>query len=351
MKHFNGRVVVVTGASAGIGRATVREFARQGASIGLMARGLDGLRAAKMEVERLGGRALILQTDVADPEAVETAAERIEQEFGPIDIWVNNAMASVFSPVKEMKPEEYRRVMEVTYLGYVHGTLSALRRMLARDSGVIVQVGSALAYRSIPLQSAYCAAKHAILGFTESLRSELLHDHSRVRVTMVEAPAANTPQFGWVRSRLPNKAQPVPPIFQPELIARAILFAAAHPRREVKVGFSTVKAIFAEKFVPSLADWYLAKRGYSGQQTDMPRDPRQPENLYAPVPGDHGARGSFDSAAKRFSWQFWAAENRRTLLFTSIAFSALNLITNYLRSRTSEKRREEMLNQGLLRAA
>jgi len=260
-------------------------------------------------------------------------------------------MASVFSPVKEMEPEEYRRVTEVTYLGYVHGTLSSLKRMLPRDSGVIVQVGSALAYRSIPLQSAYCAAKHAILGFTQSLRSELLHDHSGVRVTMVEVPATNTPQFGWVRSRLPNKAQPVPPIFQPELIARAILLAASHPRREMKVGFSTVKAIFAEKFIPGLADWYLAKRGYSGQQTDMPRDPRQPENLYAPVPGDHGARGSFDSRARWFSWQFWAAENRRNLLFASLAFGAMNFVANYVRSRRSAKRREQMLNQGLLRAA
>src|SRR5579885_599235 len=221
-------VVVVTGASAGLGRAIVRRFAREGAHVGLLARGRDGLEGAKKDAEELGGKALVLPTDVADADAVERAAEAVEREFGPIDIWINNAMVSVFSPVKEMKHEEYRRVTEVTYLGYVHGTLAALRRMLPRDRGAIVQVGSALAYRGIPLQSAYCAAKHAIQGFCDSLHCELIHDNSRVRLTMVQMPALNTPQFRWVKSRLPRKAQPVPPIFQPEVAAEAIVWASEH---------------------------------------------------------------------------------------------------------------------------
>src|ERR687883_451096 len=223
-------VVVVTGASAGLGRAIVRAFARGGAHIGLLARGRDGLEGARRDVEALGGRALVLPTDVADAEGIERAAEAVEREFGPIDVWINNAMVSVFSPVKKMKPEEYRRVTEVTYLGVVYGTLAALKRMLPRNRGVIVQVGSALAYRSIPLQSAYCAAKHAIAGFTDSLRCELIHDRSKVRVTMVQMPALNTPQFGWVKSRLKHKAQPVPPVFQPEVAAEAIVYAAEHDR-------------------------------------------------------------------------------------------------------------------------
>src|SRR6266571_8681204 len=236
-------VVVITGASAGVGRATARTFAKQGAGIGLLARGLDGLEGARKDVEKLGGKALVVPVDVADANQVEAAADQIEAELGEIDIWVNNAMASVFSPIKEMTPEEFRRVTEVTYLGYVYGTLAALKRMLPRDQGVIVQSGSALAYRGIPLQAAYCAAKHAIQGFHDSLRSELLHDGSKVRVTMVQMPALNTPQFGWVKSRLPHKAQPVPPIFQPEVAAAAIVYAADHNRREVYVGWPTVKTI------------------------------------------------------------------------------------------------------------
>src|ERR1044072_2691490 len=232
-------VVIITGASAGVGRATARAFAREGAYIGLLARGRDGLEGARRDVEELGGRALALPTDVSDAEAVERAAEAVEQGFGPIDVWVNNAMVSVFSPVKEMRPEEYRRVTEVTYLGYVYGTLAALKRMLPRDRGVILQVGSALAYRGIPLQSAYCASKHAIQGFVDSLRSELIHDGSRVRVTMVQLPAMNTPQFEGVRSRLPRKPQPVPPIYQPEIGAEAILFAARNDRRAVYGGYPT----------------------------------------------------------------------------------------------------------------
>src|SRR5579872_5747296 len=243
-------VVVITGASAGLGRATAREFGKHGAKVGLIARGVDGLEAAKREIESAGGSAMTLPLDVADADAVEKAAASVEQEFGPIDIWVNNAMASVFSPAKEMKAEEYKRVTEVTYLGVVYGTLAALKRMLPRDRGTIVQVGSALAYRSIPLQAAYCAAKHAVLGFHASLRTELLHDKSNVHTTMVQMPALNTPQFGWVKSRLKYKAQPVPPIFQPEVGARAIYWAAHHTRREVYVGWPTVEAIVGNKMVP-----------------------------------------------------------------------------------------------------
>src|ERR671935_2350676 len=237
------RVVVVTGASAGVGRAVVRAFASRGASIGLLARGEAGLQAAASEVIHAGRRAVAIPTDVADPAQVESAAARVEAELGPIDVWVNNAMVSVFSPFKEMETSEFRRVTEVTYLGVVYGTRSALKRMLPRNRGVIVQVGSALAYRGIPLQSAYCGAKHAIQGFTESVRCELLHDDSHVQVTMVQMPALNTPQFGWAKSRLPHTAQPVPPIYQPEVAAEAIVHAAHHPRREFSVGFSTVKAI------------------------------------------------------------------------------------------------------------
>jgi NAD(P)-dependent dehydrogenase (short-subunit alcohol dehydrogenase family) len=307
-------VVVITGASAGVGRATVREFAKRRASIGLIARGTDGLEGARREVESAGGRALVLPVDVADSAQVEAAAERVESTFGPIDIWVNNAMASVFSPIKEMTAEEFKRVTEVTYLGYVYGSLAALKRMLPRDCGTIVHVGSALAYRSIPLQAAYCAAKHAVLGFFASLRTELLHDGSNVKTTMVQMPALNTPQFGWVKSRLPRKAQPVPPIFQPEVGARAIYYAAHHPeRREYYVGFSTVKAIFGNKLAPSFGDHYLARDGYDAQQHDGPEDPNRPNNLWHPVSGDHGAHGTFDERASSFSMELWLEMNRKWL--------------------------------------
>jgi NAD(P)-dependent dehydrogenase (short-subunit alcohol dehydrogenase family) len=290
-------VVVITGASAGVGRATARRFARDRAHLGLIARGLDGLEAAKREVEDLGGRALALPCDVADAVAVEHAAALVEQEFGPIDIWVNNAMASVFSPIRETPADEFRRVTEVTYLGVVHGTLSALKRMLPRDRGVIVQVGSALAYRGIPLQAAYCAAKHAIQGFMDSLRTELLHDGSHVQVTMVQLPAMNTPQFGWVKSRLPRKAQPVPPIYQPEVAADAIAYAARYPRREFWVGMPTVIAIAGNKVAPAVGDYYLARTGVESQMTDEPEDPDRPNNLWEPVPGDAGAHGRFGARA------------------------------------------------------
>lgn len=303
--------MVITGASAGLGRATAREFGRRGAKVGLIARGVEGLQAAKREIEAAGGKALVLPLDVADANAVENAAAAVEQEFGPIDIWVNNAMASVFSPVKETQPDEYKRVTEVTYLGVVYGTLSALRRMLLHDRGTIVQVGSALAYRSIPLQSAYCAAKHAIAGFTDSLRCELIHDKSKVRVTMVQMPALNTPQFGWVKSRLKHKAQPVPPIFQPEVGARAIYWAAHHSRREIYAGWPTVEAIIGNKVAPGLLDRYLGKTGFASQQTCQPEDPNRPNNLWKPVNGDRGAHGTFDDLARERSWEVQASLGRK----------------------------------------
>lgn len=308
-------VVVITGASAGVGRATVREFARHGASIALIARGADGLEGARREVEAAGGKALVLPLDVADPSAVEAAADRVERELGPIDIWVNDAMTSVFSPIKKMTGEEFRRVTEVTYLGFVNGTLAALKHMLPRDRGTIVHVGSALAYRSIPLQAAYCAAKHATMGFYASLRTELIHDKSHVRTTIVHMPALNTPQFGWCRSKLPRKAQPVPPIFQPEVAGRALYHAAHHPnRREYYVGGSTVKAIFGNKLAPSFADHYLARMGYDAQQYDGHEDPNRPDNLYEPVPGDHGAHGVFDDRSRDHSWEFWGESHLKTVL-------------------------------------
>jgi len=318
-------VVVITGASAGVGRATARKFAQHGARIGLIARGLEGLKATEKEVEELGGKALVAPVDVANADQIEAAAVQIEAELGEIDIWINNAMTSVFSPIKEMTPEEFRRVTEVTYLGCVYGTLAALKRMLPRDRGVIVQVGSALAYRGIPLQSAYCAAKHAVQGFCDSLRCELLHDKSGVRLTMVQLPALNTPQFGWVKSRLPRKAQPVPPIFQPEVAAEAIYFAAHNPRREFYVGMPSVKAIIANKIAPGLLDHILARTGYDSQQYDGPEDPDRPDNLWESVPGDHGAHGAFDARARSWSPQLWFSEHRAWLAIgvIALAFSGL----------------------------
>src|SRR5436190_4469230 len=318
--------VVITGASAGVGRAIARKFATNGARIGLLARGREGLEAARKEVEEVGGKALVVSVDVAYSDQVEAAAAQIEAELGEIDIWINNAMASVFSPIKEMTPEEFRRVTEVTYLGCVHGTLAVLKKMLPRNRGVIVQVGSALAYRAIPLQAAYCAAKHAMKGFTESLRCELLHDKSNVRVTMVELPALNTPQFGWVKSRLPRKAQPVPPIFQPEVAAEAIYFAAHNPRREFYIGLPTVKAIVADKIAPGLLDHYLARTGYDSQQYDGPEDPNRPENLWQPVSGDHGAHGVFDARARNWSPQLWTSEHRTGVAIAVLALAIAGLV-------------------------
>jgi short-subunit dehydrogenase len=316
-------VVVVTGASAGVGRAVVREFARRGADVAVLARGTEGLEGAKREVEASGGRALAIPIDVAQAAQVASAAERIERELGPIDVWVNNAMVSVFSPVKELRAEEVARVTEVTYLGVVYGTLEALKRMLPRDRGTIVQVGSALAYRGIPLQAAYCGAKHAIQGFTESLRCELLHDHSGVRVTMVQLPAMNTPQFDWVKSRLPRKAQPVPPIYAPEIAADAIVWAAAHRRREMSVGAVTTGVIWANKLAAGLGDRYLARTGYDSQQTDEPADPDRPNNLWHPLPGDRGPHGRFGDRTTHSSPQTWINERLPAVAMVAAGGAAL----------------------------
>jgi len=296
-------VVVVTGASAGVGRAAARAFARAGADLALVARNEDGLAAARQEVENAGGRAIAVRADVANSDDVEAAAERAETELGPIDVWVNNAMATIFARVVDVSPEEFRRATEVTYLGTVYGTLAALRRMYPRNRGTIVQVGSALAYRAIPLQAAYCGAKHAIKGFTESVRCELLHDKSGVQLIMVQLPALNTPQFDLARSRMQERAQPVPPIFQPEIAADAIVFAARHPRRELYVGGSTVLTIVGQRIAPWAGDRYLARTGFDSQQTGE-RESERPDNLFEPVPGDHGARGRFTGRAKDRSLQF-----------------------------------------------
>ncbi len=306
-------VVVVTGARAGVGRATVRAFARRGARIGLVARGRDELEIVRQEVESEGGKGLVLPTDVSDATQVEAAAAAVEETFGPIDLWINNAMVTVFSPIREMEPEEYLRVTEVTYLGYVYGTLAALKRMLPRDRGMIVQVGSALVYRSIPLQSAYCGAKAAVRGFTDSLRTELIHDGSHVRVTMVQLPALNTPQFEWNKTRMPRKAQPVPPIFQPEVAAKAIVWASEHNRRELNVGWPTVAAIYGQKFIPGLMDYYLGRTGYDAQQYDGPPSPDRRDNLWDAVPGHFGAHGSFDGRSREHSSQFWVTTHRNWL--------------------------------------
>lgn len=320
-------VAVITGASAGLGRACAREFAKHGYDVGLLARGKDGLEGAKREVEQVGRRAVYVQVDVADADAVEAAADKIEQELGEIDVWVNNAMNSVFSPVKEMKPDEYKRVTEVTYLGQVYGTLSALKRMLPRDRGAIVLVGSALAYRGIPLQSAYCGSKHAIQGFFDSLRSELLHDKSKVKVSMVQLPAMNTTQFSFVKTRLPNKPRPMGKIYQPEVAAKAILFAAENDRREIYVGYPTVQAIVGNKVAPGLGDFVLAKTGIQGQQTNTPEDPNRQHNLWEPIPGDHGAHGRFDEQSTDFSPELWLSMNRNKLLAGALAIGGLALGT------------------------
>jgi short-subunit dehydrogenase len=330
-------VVVITGASAGVGRATAQEFARRGARIGLLARDQERLEKTKQEVEHLGGEALVLSADVADADQVERAAAQVEKSFGPIDIWVNNAMTSVFAPFKEVSPEEFKRVTEVTYLGVVYGTMAALKRMLPRNQGTIVQVGSALAERSIPLQAAYCGAKHGIRGFTDSIRSELLHDGSEVHLTMVQLPALNTPQFEWVRSKLPRRAQPVPPIFQPEVAAAAIVRATEQKKREVYVGMSTIKAMWGNKFIPGLLDRKLARMGYEGQQTEEPEDPNRPENLFTPVPGDFGAHGLFDAQSRRTTTDLWLAEHRAPLGLGVLAAGLVGAAAYLLVRRSGEE--------------
>ncbi|ACM19223.1 oxidoreductase, SDR family [Geotalea daltonii FRC-32] len=304
------RTVVITGASAGVGRATARAFAREGARIGLLARDQERLEAVRQEVEERGGEAIILVADVADADQVELAAARVEEQFGPIDVWVNNAMVSVFSAFKDMTSDEFRRVTEVTYLGVVYGTSAAMSRMIPRNRGTVIQVGSALAERSIPLQSAYCGAKHAIRGFTDSIRCELIHDRSKVHITMVQLPAMNTPQFNWTKSRMPFKPQPVPPIFQPEVAADAIVWSSHHRRRELYVGMPTVKAMWGNKFIAGILDLYLAKKGYSGQQTDELEERDRPNNMWHPVEGDFSAHGRFDAQASYQCDQLWLAKNK-----------------------------------------
>jgi NAD(P)-dependent dehydrogenase (short-subunit alcohol dehydrogenase family) len=319
-------VVVVTGSSAGLGRAVAHAFAKRGAKIGLIARNPEALEAAKQECEDLGGRALVLPTDVSDAEAVDAAASKVEEAFGPIDVWVNDAMVSVFSPVKKMEAADYKRVTEVLYLGFVHGTMAALKRMLPRDRGTIIQIGSALAYRSIPLQSAYCACKHAINGFTDSLRCELIHDNSNVKVTAIHMPAMNTTQFNWVKNRLPNDTQPVPPIYEPELAAEVVVAAgfASNPRREYWVGTSTVMAIVGQKIVPGLLDLYLGKTGYKSQQIpNEPKDPNAPNNLYSYVPGTHSARGKFTNRSTSTSAEVFLVLNRNWFALGAAALCAI----------------------------
>jgi NAD(P)-dependent dehydrogenase (short-subunit alcohol dehydrogenase family) len=308
------RNVVITGASAGIGRATARMFGARGDNVALLARGAAGLSGAHRDVQDAGGHAVAIPTDVADFTAVDAAATEAEERFGPIDVWVNAAFASVFAPFDQIRPDEFRRVTDVSYLGFVHGTLAALTRMRPRDAGIIVQVGSALGARAIPLQSAYCGAKHAINGFTESVRTELMHQHSNVAITVVQMPAVNTPQFSWVLSRLPRHPQPVAPIYQPEVAARAVLHAVDHPRRkQYWVGASTAATLFGQRLAPALLDRYLAKTGYSSQQTGDHADPDRPNNLWQPQDAeegaDHGAHGTFDDHAVRHDPELWLSHH------------------------------------------
>lgn len=320
------QVAVVTGASAGIGRATALALAARGAHVALIARNKERLEKVRKEIETAGGKALALSLDVADAAAVETAAERIEMELGPIDVWVNNAMVSVFSPVMDMQAEEYRRVSEVTYLGAVHGTLAALRHMRPRNRGSIILVGSALAYRGIPLQSAYCAAKHALQGFNDSLQCELRHDKVNVRVTMVQLSAFNTPQFDWTKSRMPHQARPMGKIFQPEIAARAIVWAAEYGKRELIVGWPAWYAIWLDKLFPTFGDRYLAAKGYAGQQSAEIRKEHAPENLWDSVPGNYGAHGRFDSLAKSSSAELWFAMHAPLVMTVIASFFAAALI-------------------------
>lgn len=319
-KPKKGRVVVVTGASAGVGRAAVRAFAGEGAHVGLLARETEGLHVAAREVGELGSKGMAVPTDVADADQVESAAARIESELGPIEVWVNNAMTTVFGRLTDVTPAEFKRATEVTYLGTVYGTMAALRRMAPRDAGHIIQVGSALAYRSIPLQSAYCGAKHAIAGFTDSLRTELIHDRKNIHLTMVQLPAMNTPQFTWCRSKMPHHPQPVPPIFQPEVAAERIVWASHHRRREVFVGAPTVIAIEANKIAPTLADYYLGRTGFDSQQTQELVPPNRPDNLFEPLPGDFGAHGVFDEAAHNQAATTWLAAHKGATALAGATF-------------------------------
>jgi NAD(P)-dependent dehydrogenase (short-subunit alcohol dehydrogenase family) len=325
-KRLEGKVAVVTGASSGVGRAIARALAGEGARVGLIARGIDGLEAAAREVRGSGSEGMVLRLDVADAQAVDSAAALVVAEWGKLDIWINDAMVSVFAPAIQIRPDEFRRVMEVNYLGYVHGTLAALRHMRPKNSGVIIQIGSALTYRSIPLQSAYCASKAAIRGFTDSLRSELIRERSRIHVCMLQLPAVNTPQFEVVRSRLDGHPQPVPPIYQPEVIARAAIRAALKPKREMWIGWSTTKAIAGQRIFPGLLDRYLSKRAWESQTTTVlpPGHPRKhDDNVDMPIAGDRGAHGPFDSRARAFSTHLWANTHRGWLTLAGVTAAAL----------------------------
>ncbi len=319
------KIVVITGAGAGVGRATVEEFARKGYDVALLARDPDRLEAAAAEIRRYGVRALPIPTDVADDEAVEAAADRVEQELGPIDVWVNVAMATVFAPVSKLTAKEFQRGTAVTYLGQVHGTMAALSRMTPRNRGTIVNVGSALGYRSVPLQSIYCGSKFAIRGFTDALRSEIIHDKLDIHLTMVDLPAVNTPQFDWAMNKMGRRAKPVAPIYQPEVPARAIFFAATHRRREVWVGYPTVQAILANRIAPGLIDKYLANAGYSGQFTDEPLGPNAPANLYEPVPGAYSAHGRFDARSRSGSWEMFT-DRHRTAFWAAAGLGLLTCV-------------------------
>ena len=321
----DSRVVVITGASAGVGRATARAFAARGASVGLIARNREALEAAKKEVEARAGFAAVAIADVADADAVERAAQEIERALGPIDVWINNAMASVLGPVYRISADEFRRVTEVTYLGVVFGTQAALRRMLPRDEGVILQIGSTLAYRGIPLQAPYCAAKHAIQGFHDSLCAELLHDRSGVRTSMIHLPAVNTPQFRWLRNHMPKKSKPFGAIYEPEVAAQAIVWASEHSRRELNVGWGTTQAIIANAFAPGLLDRYLARVGFDGQQDDEGETPGRPDNLFEPVPGDAGAHCVFGEKAKSISPQLVANTHRGVVTAAVLGMAVLGL--------------------------
>lgn len=329
------KIVVITGASAGIGRACAREFARHGCNVALIARGREGLQAAAQEVEAFGGSALMVVADVADGEQVERAAAQVVAQFGRIDIWVNNAFAGIFSLFTDMSPEEFRRVVDVTFMGQVNGTRAALRHMLPADTGSIVLVGSALAYRGIPLQSAYCAAKHALQGFQDSVRSELLHRKSRVRLVMVQLPGVNTPQFDWVRARVPGQPRPVGAVYQPEVAARAIRHAAHSRRKELIVGAPAWQAILADKIASPLLDRYLGATAVAGQQGPAPLPKGRPDNLFDPVAGDHGAHGGFGAKARRRSLLLWGSVHRRPLTAAAMLAAGASLLISAQRRRKS----------------
>jgi NAD(P)-dependent dehydrogenase (short-subunit alcohol dehydrogenase family) len=330
-EYIHPKVVVITGASAGVGRAAAKRFARENHKIALLARGEKGLEAAKEEVESLGGAAITIKCDVSDYEQVDRAASEVEEKFGPIDIWINNAMVTVFAPFMEIEPKDYKRVTDVTYLGQVNGTHAALKRMKPRDRGTIIHVGSALAYRGIPLQTAYCGAKHAIQGFTESLRSELLHEGSSVHIAMVQMPALNTPQFDWCKTTFDKKPQPVPPIYQPEVAADAIYYAAFNKKSEMYVGMSTAIIVNGNKFFPRYGDKYLAKNGVNSQLTNQDIDKDRPNNLYEPVEGDFGAHGDFDNISKGDSWQLKIDKNKSFIGAAAAGFAAVTVLGTFIK--------------------